>query len=134
MSVAAVGYDGNAFDQRSIDAVAPRFIKTHVRFKLTGNYVSGGDTLDFTNAGGTLSAPNTVPPGAVALASVSITPNGPAGSVGANGGDYVAILGSAPTNAKLKIFATAGTEYAAGAYSADATGDIVTAECLWTRA
>jgi hypothetical protein len=98
----------------------------------------GGDTLDFTNGGGTPAAPNTVPPtastGSVGPSETVIT-DGPtvAGSVLANGGGYVVIKGTNPTNWKLKIFATAGTEYANGAYGADATTDTPNLQCDWAR-
>lgn len=132
MAVAVNGWDGNAFDQNSIDAVASRFLKTLCRLTLSGNYTTGGDTLDFSN-GGVNSA---VPPNSRGISQVSIKSNGPAASVGANGGNYQFIPGSGAspwTNAKLKVFATAGTQYASGAYGSDATTDIVECEVWWAR-
>src|SRR5271167_219526 len=131
MSVQVLGFDGNPFDQRSIRAMGDRFIETLVQLKLTGNYTTGGDTLDFTNGGGTPAAPTTVPPAqsnsnvGPARTVISDGPS-PAGSVNANGVDYVIIPGTNPTNWLLKIFATAGAQYANGSYGADALTDTVT--------
>ena len=138
MAVQVLGFDGNAFDQRSIRSIGDRFIETLVRLKLTGNYPLGGDTLDFTNGGGTPAAPTTVPPGQGASnlgpirADVSDGPS-VAGTVLANGGSYVLIPGTGPTNWLLKIFATAGTQYATGAYGADALTDTVILRLTWAR-
>jgi len=130
MAVATVnGFDGNAFDQNSIDAVAARFIKTLCRIALSGTYVTGGVPLDFSNGG----VNSSVPPQSRGIAQVSLRSNGPASSVGANGGNYEYIPGTNPTNGKLKIFATAGTEYSAGALGTDATTDIVMAEVWYAR-
>jgi len=138
MSVQVLGFDGNPFDQRSIRAMGDRFIETLVQLKLTGNYATGGDTLDFTNGGGTPAAPTTVPPaqGASAVGPIRAdVSDGPsvAGTVLANGGSYVLIPGTNPSNWKLKIFATAGAQYANGAYGADALTDTPILRLTWAR-
>jgi hypothetical protein len=138
MAVTLLGFDGNAFDQRSILSDGGRFVRTVTRIKLTGSYTAGGDTLDFTNGGGTPASPTTVPPAQQANSTgpvrcVICDGPSPAGSVNANGGDYVIIPGTNPTNWLLKIFATAGTQYAAGAYGTDATTDTVSIESWWAR-
>lgn len=136
--ITVLGFDGNPFDQRSILSEGPRFIRTIVQLKMTGNYPTGGDTLDFTNGGGTPAAPTTVPPaqGASAVGPVrAVLCDGPspaAGVVG-NGGGYVLVPGTNPTNWKLKIYATAGTQYANGAYGSDALTDNPTIELWWAR-
>lgn len=127
------GFDGNPFTQYSIDKSAAGFIRSLVRLKPNVAYVAGGITLDFTNGGGSAGVPSAMPPNAVKIAMVQIVSNGPAGSVGANGGNYVFLAGTSPTNGKLKIFATAGTEYAAGAFGTDVTTDVILAEVWWTR-
>ena len=137
MAVTVLGFDGAPFDQRSIQPGVGRFIRTLVRLKLTGNYTTGGDTLDFTNGGGTPAAPTTVPPDAGSpigpdRADVSDGPT-VAGTVLANGGSYVLIVGTNPTNWKLKVFATAGAQYANGAYGADATTDTPILSLDWAR-
>ncbi len=136
--VTVLGFDGAGFDQRSILADGPRFIRTLVRLKMTGNYTTGGDVLDFTNGGGTPAAPTTVPPAQQAnpagpVRTVVCDGPSPAGTVLSNGGNYTVIPGTNPTNWKLKIFATAGTEYANGAYGADALTDPATLELFWAR-
>jgi hypothetical protein len=138
MAVTVLGFDGGPFDQRSILASGDRFIRTLVRLKLTGNYTTGGDTLDFTNGGGTPAAPTTVPPAqqASSLGPIrTVVSDGPsiAGTVMANGGEYVVIPGTNPTNWLLKIFATAGAQYANGAYGADALTDTPIVELWWAR-
>lgn len=139
MPVQVLGFDGNPFDQRSIQADGSRFITTRVRLKLTGNYTTGGDTLDFTNGGGTPAAPTTVPPAAsnsqAVGPDVAVVSDGPtvAGTVLANGGNYVVIKGTNPTNWKLKVFATAGNEYSNGAYNTDATTDTPELQLSWSR-
>jgi len=115
-----------------------RFIETLAQLKLTGNYTTGGDTLDFTNGGGTPAAPTTVPPaqGASAVGPIRAdVSDGPsvAGTILANGGGYVLIPGTNPTNWKLKIFATAGAQYANGAYGADALTDTPILRLTWAR-
>jgi hypothetical protein len=138
MSVQVLGFDGAPFDQRSILSEGTRFIRTLVRLKLTGNYTTNGDTLDFTNGGGTPAAPTTVPPAQQANPvgpSRAVLSDGPsvAGSILANGGSYVLVPGTGPTNWLLKIFATAGAQYANGAYGADALTDTPTFELWWPR-
>lgn len=130
MSVKVVGFNGNAFDQNSIDGSGNRFLKTLCQLILSGSYATGGDTLDFTNAG----VNSAVPPAQSQNApKVKIYSIGPSGSIGANGGNFQFIPGTLITNGKLKIFATAGTEYSAGAYSTDATTDVILAEIWWPR-
>lgn len=136
--VTVYGFDGNPFDQRSIQEGVGRFIRTICQIKLTaGSYVAGGLTLDWTNGGGTPSAPSTFPPAAAAVAAgpsrAEIANSGPAGGVTANGGNYVLVPGTNPTNWKLKIFATAGSEYATGALGSDALTDTIIAELDWAR-
>lgn len=129
MAVTVEGWDGNAFDSNSIDPVAGKFIRTRCRLKLSGNYTTGGDTIDWTNGG----VNSSVPPETRGIADVKISSLGPSGSVGANGGNYQVEPGSALTNWLLKIFATAGTQYASGSYGSDATSDVICAEVVWAR-
>jgi hypothetical protein len=79
---------------------------------LSGNYPSGGETLDFTTLAGIV--PSSSPPVNVAVESQ----NG-------NGGYYVPQKGSGLNNWKLRVFQSGGTELAAGAYPGVFTGDIV---------
>ena len=142
MAITVLGQDGNPFDQGSIVAEADRYIRTFSIFKLSGNYTTGGDILDFTNGGGTLAAPVAVPPTARALVSVDIRPFcKTTASFSAADGQYFVLApgGVAPVplsavNAlKLKLMVDIGVEYTQGAYGADALADILVAECVWAR-
>lgn len=130
MSIKVAGYDGNNFDQRSI-AEAQRFLRTVYRLVFSGNYSTGGDTVDFTN-GGVASAVPSAQSSNTPVA-VRVISNGPLLSVGANGGNYDFIRGTTLANNLLIIYATAGTQYSAGAYGTDVTTDVVYIECLWPR-
>jgi len=133
MTVKLYGWDGNPFDQNSID-VGNRFIKTIVKAVLSGNYTTGGDTLDWTNGGGTPALPTTVPQAQNrGIVRVVENDSGPTGGILANGGQYAPIPGTLLTNWLLKIFATAGAQYANGAYGADATTDTLIMEVWWAR-
>lgn len=138
-TVTVLGFDGAPFDQRSFEGMGERFIKAICRLSIgAGSYVAGGLTLDWSNNNGASpSAPSTIPPAAQGVAAgpsrVSIANMSVAAGVGGNGGYYVVIPGTLPTNWKLKIFATAGSEYATGAMTADALTDIIEAEVHWAR-
>lgn len=142
MTITVLGMDGNPFDQQSIEASGARFLRCYNQFKLSGNYVTGGDTLDFTNGGGTLAAPVAVPVNTRGLVSLDLRPwSKLTTSFAAADGQYfvLAPLGVIPVplanvNAlKLKLMLDVATEYTAGAYGADALGDIIVAECIWAR-
>lgn len=95
----------------------------------SGNYVSGGDTVDFTGVNSTVTVgPNFTGPSRE-LASGFLKQLW----VGSMGGtllfQYLGIVPStgSPATAKLKISASAsfGTELSAGAYPAGVTGDTI---------
>ncbi len=77
----------------------------------SGNYPTGGDTLDFTTVADKL-------PSDQIIQVFADSQNG-------NGGYYVPVQGSALNNWKLKAFNGGGTELSAGAYPASVTSDIV---------
>ena len=77
----------------------------------SGNYPTGGDTLDFTTVADKL-------PSTQIIQVFADSQNG-------NGGYYVPVQGSALNNWKLKCFNGGGTELSAGAYPASVTSDIV---------
>src|SRR5271154_5430003 len=91
---------------------------------ITGSYVTGGDTIDFTKA--------VADPNFTGLTPV-IPSSGPpqdldAWSMGGNlVNQYCTVVGTAQNNSKLKISAasTFGTEFSAGAYSAAILADTV---------
>src|SRR5215831_8790840 len=77
----------------------------------SGNYPTGGDTLDFITVADKLLSDQ--------LIQVF------ADSQNGNGGYYVPVAGSALNNWKLKAFNGGGTEITAGAYPVSVTSDIV---------
>ena len=77
----------------------------------SGNYPTGGDTLDFTTVADKL-------PSDQLIQVFADSQNG-------NSGYYVPVQGSALNNWKLKAFTGGGTELSAGAYPASVTSDIV---------
>ena len=125
MAISVKGFDGNPFDQNSIEGLAGRFITTICKLVFTGSYTTGGDTLDLSGV--------QPPAQSRGIVDVKVIANGPASSVSANGGEYTPITNTALASWKLKIFATAGTEYSAGAYSTDVTTDVVFLEIKWAR-
>ena len=77
----------------------------------SGNYPTGGDTLDFTTVADKL-------PSDQLIQVFADSQNG-------NAGYYVPVQGSALNNWKLKAFSGGGTELSAGAYPSSVTSDIV---------
>ena len=147
MSIKVVGFDGNPFDQNSVEARGDRMIRAIVKLALSGNYPTNGDPLDLTNAAGV----NPLFPTTLIQAAqrgvvdidviVRATTNA---SVLAAGGSYAIVAPNADApltfadlaNLKLKIFKnTAGSvaEYPNGAYGADALADIVNLEVVYSR-
>lgn len=77
----------------------------------SGNYSTGGDTLDFTQVADKL-------PSTQIIQVFADSQNG-------NGGYYVPVQGTALNNWKLKAFNGGGTEISAGAYPGSVTSDVV---------
>jgi hypothetical protein len=95
----------------NVDSSANNFVYAIGTLTFSGNYPTGGDTLDFTQVADKLPSTQIVQ----ALA------EGQAG----NSGYYVAVAGTALNNWKLKAFNGGGTEISAGAYPAGVTTDVV---------
>ena len=102
----------------NVDASASNFIYGIATLTFSGNYPTGGDTLDFTQVADRLSSSQII------QAFVE--------SQNGNAGYYVAVAGSALNNWKLKCFNGGGTEITAGAYPASVTSDVVQL-CLTAR-
>ena len=95
----------------NVDSSASNFVYAIATLTFSGNYPTGGDTLDFTQVADKL-------PSTQVIQAFAESQNG-------NSGYYVAIAGSALNNWKLKCFNGGGTEITAGAYPASVTNDAV---------
>lgn len=137
MPITVNGFDGNPFDQRSVESLQGRFIVAHYRLALTGSYVAGGDTLDFTN-GGVNSA---VPPLARVIESIDVRGNAASVSTYTGGGGKpipIGVPGTTAFNAwKLAFLQASGTDNSSGTYSgispASPLTDTLELEVTWAR-
>jgi hypothetical protein len=100
-----------ALTSNNVDSSASNFAYALATLTFSGNYPTGGDTLDFTPVASLL-------PTTTVLQAFAESQNGGAGY-------YVAVIGSALNNWKLKCFTGGGVEITAGAYPAAVTTDIV---------
>ncbi|HEY2823071.1 MAG TPA: hypothetical protein VGJ06_18645 [Candidatus Acidoferrum sp.] len=96
---------------QNVDASGRNFVYVIGTLTFTGSYATNGDTLDLTTVSEKLSSSQIV----------QIV----ADSINGNAMYYVAIVGNALNNHKLKVFSAGGTELAAGAYPVGVTGDTV---------
>jgi hypothetical protein len=95
----------------NVDSSASNFVYAIASLTFSGNYPTGGDTLDFTTVADKL-------PSTQIVQAFAESQNG-------NSGYYVPVQGTALNNWKLKAFIAGGTEVTAGAYPGSVTGDIV---------
>ena len=95
----------------NVDGSGSNFFYAVTTLAFSGNYPTGGDTLDFTQVTDKL-------PSTQIIQAFAESQNG-------NSGYYVAIAGTALNNWKLKAFTGGGTEISAGAYPASVTSDAV---------
>lgn len=95
----------------NVDSSANNFVYAIATLSFSGNYPTGGDTLDFTPVADKL-------PSTQVVQAFAESQNG-------NSGYYVAIAGTALNNWKLKGFSGGGAEITAGAYPASITTDVV---------
>ncbi len=95
----------------NVDSSASNFVYAIATLTFSGNYPTGGDTVDFTTVADKL-------PSTQIIQVFAESQNG-------NSGYYIAVQGSAMNNWKLKAFSGGGTEITAGAYPASVTTDIV---------
>ncbi len=95
----------------NVDSSASNFVYAIATLTFSGNYPTGGDTLDFTTVADKL-------PSTQIVQAFAESQNG-------NSGYYIPVQGSALNNWKLKAFLGGGTEISAGAYPASVTSDIV---------
>src|SRR5216684_2405411 len=85
----------------NVDSSASNFVYAIGTLAFSGNYPTGGDTLDFTQVADKL-------PSTQIVQAFAESQNG-------NSGYYVVVAGSALNNFKLKAFNGGGTEVTAGA-------------------
>ena len=95
----------------NVDSSASNFIYALATLSFSGNYPTGGDTLDFTTIADKLASDQIVQVFA--------------DSQNGNSGYYVPVQGTALNNWKLKALLGGGTEITAGAYPAGVTSDVV---------
>jgi len=95
----------------NVDSSASNFVYAVAALTFSGNYATGGDTLDFTQIASVL-------PSDTIVQVFAESQNG-------NSGYYIPVQGSALNNWKLKAFAGGGTEVGAGAYPGSVTSDVV---------
>ena len=95
----------------NVDSSASNFVYAIGTLTFSGNYPTGGDTLDFTQVADKLPSTQIV--------------QAFAESQNSNNCYYVPVQGSALNNWKLKAFVGGGAEVTAGAYPASVTTDIV---------
>jgi len=93
----------------NVDSSASNFVYAVATLTFSGSYVSGGDTLDFTQVADKL-------PSDTIVQVFAESQNG-------NNGYYVPLQGTALNNWKLKAFVGGGTEIGAGAYPGTVTGE-----------
>jgi hypothetical protein len=133
MAISINGVDGNIFTTRDVDASPNNFVFSTHLLTFSGNYTTGGDTLNLTTIAGL------IPSGSLPIA-LTISDQGRAAvpSLSAAGGFYTVIQNAVPTlaNYLLKIFKnTAGSiaEYSNGAYGTDVTTDVVFLQLQWRK-
>jgi len=107
-----------AITVQNVDASGSTVLVTGT-LAFSGNYTTGGDTLDWTTA------IEQIAPSGKSIPSVSSPQVVLIASQGGNADSYVAVQGSALNSWKVKCFAAGGTEVSAGAYPAAITGDVV---------
>lgn len=95
----------------NVDSSGNNFVYATATLTFSGNYPTGGDTLDFTTVADKL-------PSMTLIQVVAESQNG-------NSGYYVPVQGTALNNWKLKALVGGGTEITAGAYPTSVTTDIV---------
>jgi hypothetical protein len=93
----------------------------------SGNYVTGGDTLDWTGAMEAVGASGQVVASGSGPQQVMID------SQNGNAGYYVPVQGSGINNWKVKCFTGGGTEVSAGAYPGSITADAVAFQAQFKR-
>ena len=93
----------------------------------SGNYATGGDTLDWTTAS------EQIGQSGQALDAASPPQQVMFDSQNGNAGYYVSVQGNALNNWKVKCFVGSGTEIGAGAYPSSVTTDVIAFQAQFLR-
>jgi hypothetical protein len=122
-------------------------VEVWFQVSFSGNYVTGGDTLDLTTLAGQVSSNegSIMPTDVVNIMPVGIHVDSQTGGWGASGGGYYEVKtytnvsgGTAtvltPKTTKIQLYSAGGTEATGGsAYPATAVGDYVVCVARWPR-
>ena len=114
MSIQILGTDGNPLTSRDVDASANNFVYIQGQLKFSGNYVSGGDTLDWTTVADKLCSDQCL--------AVYLEWQGLGNSYWPIGQASTALNG---WKVKVAQVNTYGTEHAASSYESQYTNDVV---------
>jgi hypothetical protein len=102
----------------NVDASANNFVYAIGTLSFSGNYSTGGDTLDFSTVASLI--PSDQPP-----INVIADSNGGTGTFGFSGGYFQVIAGTALNNWKIKLIQAGGAEQGPGAYGSNVTTDSI---------
>lgn len=121
-------------------------VEVWFQISFSGNYVTGGDTIDLTTLAGqvSLNEGSLIDADVINKMPVGIHVDSQTGGFGASQGGYYEMLtytnvsgGVAtvrtPKTCKIQLFAAGGTEASASAYPATAVGDYVVCVARWPR-
>lgn len=139
MAVSLVGLDGNPWTTKDMDATGDNYVTQRCRAILSGNYTTGGDTLNLSTIVPPMAGPTPLLGTVLPLEIIPVDLGNPTvPSLSAAGGFYAVIQAVAPTllNYLLKVFKnSAGSvaEYSNGAYGTDALTDGLVLELTWRK-
>lgn len=139
MAIQLVGLDGNPWTSKDMDATGDNYITQRVKVLFSGNYTTGGDTLNLTPIVPPMAGPRPDTGTVLPLEVIEAAKGSPTvPSLSAAGGFYAAVEAAAPTlaNYLLKVFKnSAGSvaEYNQGAYGTDVTTDGLILELTWRK-
>lgn len=128
VNVSGIGSGGQPGIEKSA-----KFLHLFFQITASGNYATGGDTLDLTALFGTAGLPGYSYPTASLPEKVEILSANPTATPQTNTFVYQYVPGTTLANGKFQVFTGAAaqtglTELSAGAYPAGVTGDTIEAE------
>ncbi len=126
MALAINGTDNNPFTTRDIAALDANFVWSFHRVVPSGNYATGGDTLDLSTIAGL------IPSGSLPVV-IYVNGQGSGDCQTAEGGYYSVKQGTTLKNFLLQVWEPGGTELGAGAYDPEVIADVITLEILWRK-